>query len=446
MRQCIRFIAVLCCLGLFACGGGPTIRPVGGEVADTRAFPQDLTVYAQAAGDGTLLLSPERQAEHWDRYRRLYFAPWRLDAPSIQAKAAFQALSRKDYAENLLPRTAQDSRRLVENSAQAGYPNRPEGLRRGIVLRNTALRGAPTSRPSFNNPQKAGEGFPFDMWQDATLPPGTPLYMTHTSRDGAWIFVENALAAGWVAERDIALVDPDAVDALTALPLRAVTREGVLIKEAETGRILTTAGIGALVYAAGAPDSAGRAPVLLPVKDVKGTARLIKAEVEEGAAPPAPLALTAGALAGVGNQLMGQPYGWGSLYENRDCSAMLRDIFTPFGVWLPRNSAVQAKSWSFVDLSGLDPAGKEQSIREQAVPFATLLTFPGHIGLYIGQHEGRAAMFHDMWGVRTEYDGQSGRYVVGRVVVTSTSPGAELDDVEPGRTLLRRMTGISVLR
>ena len=36
-------------------------------------------------------------------------------------------------------------------------------------------------------------------------------------------------------------------------------------------------------------------------------------------------------------------YGWGGLYGQRDCSSMLRDLYAPFGIWLPRNSSRQAK-------------------------------------------------------------------------------------------------------
>lgn len=48
-----------------------------------------------------------------------------------------------------------------------------------------------------------------------------------------------------------------------------------------------------------------------------------------------PIPLTARAAAEIGNRMMGQPYGWGGYLFNRDCSLAMRDLFVPFGVWLP---------------------------------------------------------------------------------------------------------------
>ena len=45
-----------------------------------------------------------------------------------------------------------------------------------------------------------------------------------------------------------------------------------------------------------------------------------------------------------------QPYGYGGLYDNRDCSAMTRDLFAPFGLYLPRNSSEQARGGKVVPL------------------------------------------------------------------------------------------------
>ena len=56
------------------------------------------------------------------------------------------------------------------------------------------------------DPAKAGEGFPFDYFQNSALWPGTPLLITHASRDGAWLFAEAGMVAGWVPAQDVAFV------------------------------------------------------------------------------------------------------------------------------------------------------------------------------------------------------------------------------------------------
>lgn len=74
-------------------------------------------------------------------------------------------------------------------------------------------------------------------------------------------------------------------------------------------------------------------------------------------------------------------------------------------------------------LADLSEKEKENRIRAEAIPFQTLLYLPGHIGLYIGQFDGKAVMLHNMWGIRIF---ETERYVVGKTVITTLYPGKEL--------------------
>ncbi len=443
MQFHVKYQLIVCfaCLLVSACGGQPQPRIIGGDIADLRAFPQNLQVYADQVGPDRPLLTGEAREAQWRRYRQLYFAPWNTTTASVKAEDAFAPLT-PGYAENLLPREEADMAALVRNSDREHYPNRPGDQRYGVVLRQTALRAAPTERPRFNNPNTAGQGFPFDMWQDAFLPVGMPVYMTHTSLDGAWIFVENALVAGWVSADDASLIDAATRELIRRQPLLAVVRDNAPLVDQHGNRVANVS-IGTLLPVL---DSApGRARVILPRVDERGQAGYTPVFVAPEDALPAPLDLTPGGIAAVGNELMGQLYGWGSLYQNRDCSAMLRDLFTPFGIWLPRNSAAQAKAWRYTDFADQTPEAREALVESRGKPFATLLSFPGHIALYLGQYQGRPAMFHNMWGVRTETHGVEGRYIVGKATVTSLRPGQELPDLQNKEGLVGRMRGMSVL-
>ena len=99
--------------------------------------------------------------------------------------------------------------------------------------------------------------------------------------------------------------------------------------------------------------------------------------------------------------MVGQAYGWGGSLADRDCSATIRDLFVPFGLWLPRNSSKQAKQGTVIPLSDLSPNQREKFLVEKGVPFLTLVRIPGHIMLYIGTHEDRAVVLHTIWGLRT---------------------------------------------
>ena len=207
------------------------------------------------------------------------------------------------------------------------------------------------------------------------------------------------------------------------------------------------------------------ADVLYPARSLDGRALVHKASLQNLSLSPAvagntpatqssmaqgksiqpyPVPLTAAALARVGNVMMGQPYGWGGYLDNRDCSALMLDIFTPFGLWLPRNSGQQAKAGKVVSLAKLDASAKKALIRETGKPFTTLLWLPGHIVLYIGEYQGEPAIYHDIWGVRVQDEtGATSRGVIGKVAITSLSPGAELPLISSPASLLDR-TGAMV--
>jgi len=161
-----------------------------------------------------------------------------------------------------------------------------------------------------------------------------------------------------------------------------------------------------------------------------------------------PLRLTQANIAGMANELINKSYGWGGLYQNRDCSAMLKDLFAPFGLWLPRHSSDQAlEGGFFVDLSPFSPTEREALILKRGIPFLTLIWMKGHIMLYIGSHQGRPLVFHNMWGIKTRnLLGREGRSVVGHAAITTLHPGAELANAEsPGGGLLNRVTGMTLL-
>ncbi len=160
----------------------------------------------------------------------------------------------------------------------------------------------------------------------------------------------------------------------------------------------------------------------------RGVLRKVRLTPAEAAAFPLPL--SSGALASLADGMMGRPYAWGGLYQERDCSATVRDLFIPFGLWLPRNSAQQARAGRVISLENLTPEEKEQAVLRQGVPFLTLLWMQGHVMLYIGEFRGRPLVLQNLWGIKTRrWGGGEGRRVVGRVVVTTLSPGMELPDI-----------------
>ena len=145
---------------------------------------------------------------------------------------------------------------------------------------------------------------------------------------------------------------------------------------------------------------------------------------------------------------MGQSYGWGGLFGNRDCSSTMRDLFIPFGIWLGRNSSAQGqKGGTFYDLREKTPEEKEQEIIAKGIPFVTLIWLKGHIGLYLGTslETKEPLLLHNFWGVHIfDNEGKEGREVVGRLVITSLRPGEERPDVHKD-DFYSRVQGMAIL-
>lgn len=434
---------------LLAACGAPRPVPVApptreGHVADLDRYQQDLRVYAMRVGADRPLLTFAEQVAQDARWNRRFFSPWRMGRISVplqEVSAPFgNAGKPRGYAENLLP---WDVTRWTNLLSGAGLDLYPSQAWKGIVVRNSALRELPTMRPMFIAPSRAGKGYPFDMFQRSAVWLGTPVFVGHATSDRAWLYVETAFAAGWMPAADIARVDASFATRYESGSYAAVLRDDTALTGPE-GAFLGTAHIGTVLPLVG--SSAAARTVLVPVRDPAGQAVAVPVLLAGGEAAQKPVPITAGNMAEVGNRMMGQPYGWGGLYEDRDCSSTVRDLFTPFGVWLPRNSAAQAKAGRFSDFGKLDAEDKERRIMAEGVPFMTLLWLKGHITLYVGQQDGRAVMFHNLWGVRVQDDeGVEGRYVLGRAVVTSTQPGLDVPGNTTPEGLLGRMLGLTVL-
>ncbi len=438
----------LCLAFLTACSGkgykpGATAIPKYGTgpdspIADVQKLPQDLKAYASKVSSGALLSSAEQTAEV-AKFKRLFYWPWKQTKAGY-SKRTYTGLfgSARGYdGVNRWTSSAWDN--LKYNANIAAYPN---VQRPAIILRQTSLREMPTMRPRYSRPTPNPGQSPFDYFQYATLPMGLPIYVTQISRDKQWYFIENTIAGGWVQARDVAYVDPAFMKRYQSLPLAALTKDRVQIRGSK-GQSLGHAHIGAVFPQASA---GGTFSVLVPTVGSGGMAKIATALISSADIVTIPMPITAMNVAGVGNVMMGQTYGWGGAYENRDCSSMLRDMFTPFGISMPRNSRGQYRSGYEMSVAGLDDASKLQTIVAQSKPFKTMIWMPGHIGLYLGTVNGQPVMFHNVWGVRVnEGPGHDDRHIIGRAVVTTLEPGKELPNLYNDQTLIRRIGGISVL-
>lgn len=434
------------CLALSACARKPAPTPSPApesqlEIQDIKNFPQNLEVYAAQAGADRRLVSAQVQEEMFHKFINIFFGPWSARKTSIRKGEVSSLFGRaRGWKNSSDVWTQAEWDAMRANADLASFPNRN---RSAITLRDTDLRELPTHTPRFTEPTPHVKDNPFDYFQYSLLSAGMPLLIAHTSLDGRWHYVECPIAGGWVDAADVAYVD----DAFKSLwrggRYTALIKDKVILPGTGPDGKDSLAGIGTVLPAAsGWTNSSPK--VLLPVKGRNGFADSAEADLAPGSAVIMPMALTPANAAKVGNVMMGQSYGWGGMLGLRDCSAMTRDILTPFGVWLPRNSAAQARRGSVIPLTGMSAAEKESVILRSGVPFLSLVGLKGHIALYVGKWKGKPAIFHNTWGVRIVKNGDDNeRFVIGRAVVTSISPGIELQNLYRPKTFVDRLRALT---
>ncbi|MDH3997401.1 MAG: SH3 domain-containing protein [Desulfuromonadales bacterium] len=437
---------------------GCSLRPKQTDIADLQRLPQSASYYLNPTdADKPLTLRPN-QNERAQQFRQKFFAPWQImtadgqpdDAPVGNIDTLFWAVEWLDkgelYGANLRRHPRPWIEALIAATDQDNYPSLN---RRAITVRRANLRALPTATPCFRDPYRAGEGYPFDYLQNSVLEPGVPLRITHQTPDGSWLLVETALVSGWVTPFELAYVDETFAASWQGQPLMAFTREQVALTD-DAGQFRGYAHIGTLLPLGGQPGALGdqtEVALWFAVADSQRRAVIKNVRIAHDAAALFPLAMTPRQIALLGDHLLGEVYGWGGIAGGRDCSATLRDLFTPFGLWLPRNSSKQIKLGAQTDLSGLSLLEKQALLAQQGIPFASLLGMKGHILLYLGQYQGEAVALHTLWGLKTaDLLHGVGRKLVGGTVITSLQPGAELLNLsQPEGNLLYRIDHISSL-
>lgn len=381
-----------------------------------------------------------------DHYLKHYYAPWdqknilqRLEDIQQEYLKIFNLFTHDPgFGINTYPLSREFIEKLIKNANFTSFPNINK---RGITVSDMSGRLLPTTLPSYDNSQKAGQGYPFDRFQQSFIPANTPVLVIQQTQDGAWYLVLTASYTGWVMSHAVAFSNPEFIkhwhtqqyivplqdnvigtEVISKTPIK--TRLGTIypLKEITPNNYLA--------YIAGVDQNQN---AILKTIALNKTLTTIF-----------PQTLTAKNIAAVANALMGAPYDWGGMYGYRDCSATTMDIMATFGIWLPRDSSEQAHVGRFIDFNKLKAHTKEKLVLQKGIPFLTLIHLPGHIMLYIGEKNGQAYVLQNVWGLHTQnLFGQKGRAIIGKTVITPLNFGQAYSNVP--QSFLDEATGMTLL-
>ncbi|MDE5603904.1 MAG: SH3 domain-containing protein, partial [Helicobacter sp.] len=396
---------------------------------------QDLTLYAK---DKRVF---KESAKLKEDYLKHFFLPFHQDpqhnALEVQwgLNAAYNNLG---FGENLLPYTIDFMDSLKQEMNLENFPN---AKKPAIITRSTDLRVVPTHKPRFLDPKLPGEGFPFDTWQNSSIYAGTPILITHYSRSKEWAFVESGFVSGWVSVLDIALLNPAQIRLLENTKDFLVTKKDYAPIKSANKHFLESARIGMLLPLIGSTKRTYES--LFFIRIPSGYAKTIKIHLPTENFAKFPMPFSTINYANLTQNIVGERYGWGGMFGNRDCSMFLHDTLGNFGFFLLRNSQAQIKQKDFkdrslyVDLSQKTPEEKITFLKENAIPFATLLGMKGHIMLYLGVFNNEVLAIHDIWGLRTLQDGKEGREILGRIIITPLDIGKDIKTISQDSLLIK---------
>lgn len=418
-------------------------------------LPQNASFYVENVGDfakDSIDLS-QNLAELLDKnalkkaYLKKHFSVWEDNFRPPNAKDIFWAIYDKSgFDESKKPINARFFDNLVESMSINSYPS----LRKiAIMIKSTNIRALPTNKPRFSKI----DGYPFDRWQNSLIFAYTPIIVLHSDKSKEWLLVQSSFASGWVKADEVAFVSQkqakEMIRADFVLPMNdkiALYHNGLFLQNARVGMLLPT-------IKGESNKGESKRQILAFKRDINGNATKIRVDFDKTLFASFPLEFSNENIAKMIETIGAENYGWGGMYENRDCSSFVRDIFANVGVWLPRNSKAQvdygkrANGGEFIALPK-DNDEKIAVILSRAKPFRTIIWLKGHIMLYIGALNGNPIVAHQVWGI------SKGKKIeiLSAVSITTLTPQIDIDkgiivenDNDSAQSLLDKIEAINIL-
>ncbi|KTD82224.1 SH3 domain-containing protein [Legionella waltersii] len=401
------------------------------------AYSQNANDYLSSDGEdySKALVSPDYQNEQLQQFYNHYYSsdphglsPWseqmvnsalplmKKIEPEILEDFNNQNKSpeNKHYAENFKEQDQAWWNTIRDNmDLQALASSEFDEENRAIAVANTNARALPNLAPDYFHASLPGQGFPFDNLQESSIWVGTPLYVLSVSKDKAWSLVLTPDGYfAWVNSNHIAYVSSGFINQWQEAAqhgLIAVTQTEASIIDAQQ-HFQFTGYIGAVFPMV--EQNNQQNSILIPVKNNNNQAVIKTGLIETQASSKMPLAASPKNLVKIINQLKNRPYGWGGTFFLNDCSQELKSMFTPFGIWLPRNSAQQAQLASNLDLSTNNVDERLTLLKEKGHPLMTIVYIGGHVMLYVGNKKSDAITYQNIWGLSPE--SRDKRYVIGQ--------------------------------
>jgi len=406
-------------------------------IYDLVNIPQNIEFYSKNIDKNSSIYDIQK------KYEKYYFSMWNKQKPVEDLKSVkwpFVSYTfGKSYGENfqLLKQEFFDNMMKKSN-----FKNYATLNLKALTLRETNIRAFPTNKPLLKDPSLAGEGFPFDYLQNSIVHANKPILVSHYSKDGAWAYIFTSFTSGWIKISEFVVIDKKYTDIWQKAKQVSIVKEDIAIYS-ENKNFMFKSKIGMMFALISENDKTYT--ILTVSSSSNNKAVFKKSKISKEIASRSVLRLNEANINTIVKEVSKTNYGWGGVYGQRDCSSMLRDFYSPFGIWLPRNSYQQSLVGKVLSLKGLDNNEKIKLIKEKAIPFETLLYKKGHIVLYVGTYNDEIVIFHNTWGIKTLKDGVEGRKVIGRTIFSSLNLGEHQKNYDEDSGILKNLKSMNIL-
>ena len=293
----------------------------------------------------------------------------------------------------------------------------------GICVRNSNLRLFPTAIGCYKDKRKA-----IDYMAVSMLKIGERVICWHKDLSGKWYFVQSKNAWGWVYAAALAMMDEEnwlklaRQESMQILaPQMKIDKDSVLLYATR----LPYLGIYAQKYWA-----------MLPKRDKWGNVYFKQISFPQNAEISAgSLSLTPEMVLKEGCKFLQEKYDWGAKHGGHDCTSLLSDIFSTFGISLASNSAKMLKM-AKVDYWEKNWNHEERLNKLSEINIGSILLFKGHAMLYLGKRGDRESILHSVYRLGQSVNGRFCSYDINKTTIGDLSQYRE-----NGKSLLESIEG-----
>ncbi len=267
----------------------------------------------------------------------------------------------------------------------------------GYTVARADIRKEPLAEYVFEE----GEGKYFCRLQISSILLNEPVLVLSESEDGKWYYIKCRYCEGWTQKENVAICENFQQWKANMEPENFLIITGdreildVNTEYPEISEMILYMGtkLPLVEYDYYVTLEQNRVPyecyiVKIPIRDESGFLEYVygfvpvACDVNVGYLP-----YTTSNLVKSMFKLNGKRYGWGGMYNARDCSQYVMDVYGLFGFEFARNSAMQARmNFEGYELAGMTEKEKKEILEK--LPIGSLVYFKGHIMLYLGKTDG----------------------------------------------------------